>query len=215
LNIIWGATLDLLEVVRLRRSIRKFKSEKVPRDVVRSLLDLARWSPSAHNTQPWRFVVIDDEAVKGRLAKEMGKVWVSDIVKDGVDRDEAERMVKTKNWNRITASPVVLIACLDLRDLRRYPDSRRRKVEHMIAVQSVAACIQTLLLTAYDHKLGACWVCTPLYCQNGVRRVLGLPKEIEPQAMIIMGFADEEPSAPGRKSLDEICVFNRWAKAGR
>jgi F420 biosynthesis protein FbiB-like protein len=210
-----GVTLDLVDVVRTRRSIRKFKPERIARGIICSLLDLARWSPSAHNTQPWRLMVVDDAEMKGKLAKEMGKVWVSDLVEDGVERNEAERMVKLKNWDRVMSSAVVVIVCLDKRGVYKHTDSRRRRVEYLTAVQSVAAYVQTLLLLVHDHGLGACWICTPLFCQNSVRGVLGLPKELEPQAMIIMGFPDEKPLPSSRKPLDEVCAFNSWPKKDR
>jgi len=200
--------LDIIEAVRTRRSIRKFKPRKVPRDVVSLILDLARWAPSAHNAQPWRCVVVDDEKVKERLATEMGKAWLSDLLKDGVSKDKAENIVRIESWERITKSPIVIIVCLTMEDMHRYPDRRRRKAEYLMAVQSVAAYIQNLLLLAHHYGLGACWVCAPLFCQKAVRRVLGLPREIEPQAMITMGYPDEKPSPPPRKELEEICSLN-------
>ena len=202
--------LDVTELIRSRRSIRSFKSRKVPRDVIRTILDLARWAPSAHNAQPWRFIMIDDEDVKRRLATEMGRVWLSDMLKDGVSRDEAERMVKLESWDRITKSPVVVIACLTMENMHKYPDPKRQKAEHVMAVQSVAAHIQTMLLAAHNHGLGACWICAPLFCQDSVRKALGLPRKLEPQAMIIMGYAGEKPLTPPRRSLDEIYAFNFW-----
>jgi len=81
-----------------------------------------------------------------------------------------------------------------------------------MGVQSVAAYIQTLLLLAHYYGLGACWVCAPLFCQNTVRRVLSLPRKIKPQAMIVMGYTDEEPMPTPRKELNEICKFNFWHK---
>jgi F420 biosynthesis protein FbiB-like protein len=202
--------LDITQLVKSRRSIRHFKSARVPRNIINAILDLARWSPSAHNAQPWRLVVVDDDGVKKRLASEMAKAWLSDMHKDGVSKDKAEKIVKVESWERITKSPVVIIACLTMKDMHTYPDKRRRKAEYIMAVQSVAAYIQTLLLLAHNEGLGACWVCAPLFCQNVVRKVLGLPKNIEPQAMIIMGYADEEPEPPPRKALNEICAFNCW-----
>jgi F420 biosynthesis protein FbiB-like protein len=200
----------MAQLVKSRRSVRRFKPAKIPRNIINAVLDLARWTPSAHNAQPWRLVVIDDDEVKKRLASEMGKAWLSDMHKDGVSKDKAEKIVKVESWERITKSPVVIIACLTMEDMHKYPDRRRRKAEYKMAVQSVAAYIQTMLLLAHNMGVGACWVCAPLFCQNVVRKVLGLPKNIEPQAMIIMGYADEEPEPPPRKALNEICAFNCW-----
>jgi len=208
----WCLRLDFPQLVKSRRSIRKFKSIKVPMDVVNSILDLARWSPSAHNAQPWRCIVIDDENVKARLASEMGKAWLSDMLKDGVQKDKAEEIVRVESWERITKSPIIVIVCLTMEEMHKYPDRRRRRAEYLMGVQSVAAYIQTLLLSAHYYGLGACWVCAPLFCPSIVKKVLGLPRNVEPQAMITIGYADEEPAPPPRKELDEIRFFQFWAK---
>jgi coenzyme F420-0:L-glutamate ligase/coenzyme F420-1:gamma-L-glutamate ligase len=203
--------MDLIDVVRSRRSIRKFKPEKISREVICSLLGLARWSPSAHNTQPWRLVVVDDAEVKANLAKEMGEIWVSDLTRDGVERIKAEETVRSKNWSRITNSPVVVMVCLDKKAMHKYGDARRRRVEYLTAVQSVAAYVQTFLLLAHNYGFGTCWACTPLFCQDRVRKVLKLPQNLEPQVMIIMGFPDEKPSPSSRKPMEGICAFNSWS----
>jgi coenzyme F420-0:L-glutamate ligase/coenzyme F420-1:gamma-L-glutamate ligase len=204
--------LDIVELIKTRRSIRKFKPTKVSREIIKAVLDLARWAPSAHNAQPWRLVVIDDDSVKEKLATEMGRVWLSGMLKDGVSRDKAEEIVRAESWQRITQSPIVLIVCLAMEDMHKYIDMRRRKAEYLMSVQSVAAYIQNLLLLAHYYGLGACWVCAPLFCQNAVRKALGLPRKIEPQAMIIMGYADEKPEPRPRKPLETFCVFNYWTK---
>ncbi len=206
-------SLDITELVKSRRSIRRFKSTKVSRELMNAILDLARWSPSAHNAQPWRIIVIDDDEVKKRLAAKMGEAWLFDMLKDGVPKEEAEKIVKVESLDRITKSPIVIIACLTLVDMHKYPDPKRRKAEYLMAVQSVAAYIQTLLLLAHHHGLGACWICAPLFCQKAVKEVLRLPVEFEPQSMIILGYSDEKPQPPPRKSLSEICAFNSWAGA--
>lgn len=205
--------MNVAELIKSRRSIRKFKPAKIPREVIENILDLARWAPSAHNSQPWRCVVIDDEKVKEKLAEEMGKQWLSDMLKDGVPKDRAEQIVQLESWDRITKSPAVVIVCLTMENMHKYPDARRRRAEYLMGVQSVAAYVQTLLLLAHYYGLGACWVCAPLFCQKVVRRVLGLPRKIEPQAMIVMGYADEKPPPPPRKELAEIYAFNFWHRA--
>ncbi|MGB9854320.1 MAG: nitroreductase family protein [Candidatus Bathyarchaeales archaeon] len=204
--------MNVAELIKSRRSVRKFKPVKIPREVVEKILDLARWAPSAHNSQPWRCVVIDDEKVKEKLAKEMGEMWLSDMLRDGVSKDKAEEIVRLESWDRITKSSAIIIVCLTMEDMHKYPDERRRRAEYLMGVQSVAAYIQTLLLLTHYYGLGACWVCAPLFCKNVVRRVLGLPRKIEPQAMIVMGYADEKPPPPSRKELTEICMFNFWSK---
>ncbi|MBS7646731.1 MAG: nitroreductase family protein [Candidatus Bathyarchaeia archaeon] len=205
--------MNVIETVKTRRSIRKFKNDKISRDMINLILDIARWAPSAHNAQPWRCIIIDDEKVKLKLANEMGKAWLLDLLGDGVPEDKAKEMVRIESFERITKSPVVIIACLTMEDMHKYPDKRRQRAEYMMAVQSVAAYVQTLLLLAHHFGLGACWICAPLFCQKAIRKALGLPRKIEPQAMIIMGYPDEKPKPPQRKDLDEICSYNFWHKA--
>ncbi|MEM3769660.1 MAG: nitroreductase family protein [Candidatus Bathyarchaeia archaeon] len=192
----------MIELIKTRRSIRKFKPAKVPSEVISAILDLAKWAPSAHNAQPWRILVIDDDTVKVKLATAMGRAWLQDMLKDGVPKEKAKEIVRVEGWQRITESPVVLIVCLSMGDMHKYPDGRRRRAEYTMGVQSVAAYVQNLLLLAHYYELGACWVCAPLFCQSAVRKALGLPREIEPQAMIIMGYPDEKPEPPPRKPLE-------------
>lgn len=205
--------MDVVELLKSRRSIRKFKPDRVSREVVKSILDLARWAPSAHNAQPWRCIVVDDEKVKAKLANEMGKAWLSDMSRDGVPREKAEEIVRLESWERITKSPIVIIVCLTMENMHKYPDKRRRKAEYLMAVQSVAAYIQNLLLSAHHQGLGACWVCAPLFCPNVVKKTLNLPRNFEPQAMITMGYADEQPSPSPRKEVYAVCAFNFWPKS--
>ncbi|MDW8022237.1 MAG: nitroreductase family protein [Nitrososphaerota archaeon] len=207
--------MDAVNLLKSRRSIRKYKPSMVSREVVKSILDLASWAPSAHNAQPWRCIIIDDEGVKARLAREMGRAWLSDMARDGVPREKAEKIVEVESWERITKSPIVIIVCLTMEDMHKYPDRRRRKAEYVMGVQSVAAYIQNLLLSAHYHGLGACWVCAPLFCPNVVKKTLNLPRNFEPQAMITMGYADEQPLPPPRKGVDTVCAFNFWPKSQR
>lgn len=202
--------MDVVELIKTRRSIRKFKPTKVSRKVLDVVLDLAKWAPSAHNAQPWRIIVVDDETVKARLATAMGKAWLSDMLKDGVPKEKAEYIVKVESWQRITESPVVIITCLSMENMHKYPDRRRKRAEYIMGVQSVAAYVQNMLLLAHYHGLGACWICAPLFCQNAVRKILGLPSEVEPQAMIIMGYPDEKPEPPPRRPLEMFSAFNSW-----
>lgn len=81
--------MEMTESMKSRRSVRSFKQTKVPRDVIHGIMDLARWSPSSHNAQTWRLIVIDDDDVKVKLATEMGKAWLSDTREDDVPKIEA------------------------------------------------------------------------------------------------------------------------------
>jgi nitroreductase len=79
-----------------------------------------------------------------------------------------------------------------------------------MAVQSVAVAIQNILLAAHIEGLGACWFCAPLFCPETVKKVLKIPSDLEPQALITMGYPVNRPSPPPRKPLDEIMCIDGW-----
>ncbi len=184
---------------RERRSVRKYEARAVPRDVIFRLIEAARWAPSAHNSQPWRFVILEKEEAKFRLAKAMASAWMEDLISSGMDEEEARVLVRRKSLERYIKSPVIILACLDRSALR--DDS---KEEYIMGVQGLAAALENLLLAATIEGLGACWTCGPLYCQDSVKKALNLPEEWEPQAAITLGYPKERPKAKERKSIGEI-----------
>jgi coenzyme F420-0:L-glutamate ligase / coenzyme F420-1:gamma-L-glutamate ligase len=97
-----------------------------------------------------------------------------------------------------------------MEDMDTYPDAERKNSERDLALQSLAAAIQTLLLAAHANGLGACWYCAPLFCKTAVRQALVIPAEVEPQAAITIGYPDEIPKTPKRYPL-ETCVYReKW-----
>lgn len=199
----------VLEIVMERRSVRRYLSDPVPSDAVERVLEAARWAPSAHNTQPWRFVVLREQDAKRGLAETMARAWEKDLQDDGVPRDMREDLAQT-SVERFTSAPIVIIGCMTMEEMDEYPDERRREAERAMAVQSTAAAIQNLLLAAHDEGLGACWFCAPLFCPDAVRRALGIPIEVEPQVLITVGKPAEEPKPPPRKALENIVHYDRW-----
>ncbi len=181
---------QLLQAIRTRRSIRRYEATAVPRHVVDELLEAARWAPSAHNRQPWRFVVIKPAKAKRQLAAAMGERLRADLTRDGVSPEVIQADV-ANSMARITNAPVLMVACLTMRDMDQYPDERRRHAEWVMGVQSVALAVQNLLLMADAHGLGACWMCAPLFVPETVREILALEPDWEPQALVTLGYPAE------------------------
>src|SRR5262245_41445696 len=184
----------LTEWMRERRSIRRYRPEPLPAGVIERLIDAARLAPSAHNRQPWRFVVLQDAAEKARLADAMGARLRADRLADG-DAPEAVEKDVAGSRSRITSAPAVIAVCCTLVDMDRYPDTRRAEAERLMAVQSTAMAAQNLLLLAHAEGLGACWMCAPLFCADTVRLALDLPSDWQPQALITLGH----PASAGRR----------------
>lgn len=203
---------DCLEIIRNRRSIREYLSDDVSEKSILRVLEAAAWAPSAHDAQPWRFIVIMDYDMKRRLAEAMAREWNEDLLKNGASTKVRKSLAET-SINRFVHAPVLVVACVMMGGMDRYVDERRRGLEHLMATQSLAAAIQNMLLEAHSEGLGSCWFCAPLFCQDVVRRVLGIPSDIDPQALVTLGYPSERPATPVRKPLVKIVFKNRWGES--
>lgn len=182
---------NLLELIHSRRSIRRYTAEPVPAATIEQLLEAAVWAPSAHNRQPWRFVVITSDPTKRRLAAAMGEQLRRDLVADGRPPEFIERDAG-RSYARLTSAPALILLSLTMADMDAYPDERRARNEGIMAAQSTAMAGQNLLLAAHALGLGACWVCAPLFCPEVVRETIDLPADWQPQGLITLGYPAEE-----------------------
>ena len=178
---------DALELIRARRSLRRYRPRPVPREWVMQILEGACWAPSAHNRQPWRFVILDDAALKEELAVSMGIHLRRDLSADKVPPAIIDKDV-SRSYDRINSAPLIIVVCMTLADMDVYSDDRRNRHEQTMAVQSAAMAGQNMMLMASSLGLGACWMCAPLFCPDLVRQVLDLPEGWIAQGMVTIGF---------------------------
>jgi F420 biosynthesis protein FbiB-like protein len=198
--------LASLDWLRSRRSVRRFLPQPVPRDLLERIIETAAWAPSAHNRQPWRFVVLTTPAARGRLAHEMGLDFRRDLQRDGLSPEDVEAQVE-RSSQRIRSAPALVLLCLDPTAGDDYPDEARRQAETVMGVQSVALAGGALLLAAHAAGLGGVWMCAPLFAPDAARRALDLPKHWLPQAMILLGYPAAVPPARPRRPLEEVAIF--------
>jgi coenzyme F420-0:L-glutamate ligase / coenzyme F420-1:gamma-L-glutamate ligase len=202
-----GRGLDFLPLARGRRSVRAFQDRAVPREALETMLEAARWAPSPHGRQPWRFVVLTTAGAKARLAEAMGADWQSTLEMDGQPPEIiATRLAKSHE--RIRTAPALILACLYLEDLDRYPDAGRQRAEEVMAIQSLGAAIQNMLLAAYTLGLDTGWMCAPLFSPSTVRAALDLDATLLPHALIPVGYAARDPQRRPHRPADELVV--RW-----
>jgi F420 biosynthesis protein FbiB-like protein len=194
--------------LRTRRSIRRFlgpaaktgKPTSVPAPVIERILETATYAPSAHNLQPWFFVMVVDTSKRKRLGQALTSEMRVDMAAEGASQDEIDSRVE-RSLRRIDEAPVIILLCRDVTAVRKDEPE-----EHTMAVQSVALTGLQLMLAAHAEGLGSNWVCWPLYAQEATRDALELPNMLEPQAMFFLGYADEEPGKKKLKSINEIVI---------
>jgi F420 biosynthesis protein FbiB-like protein len=195
------------DALRERRSVRKYQARPVPQEIIEEVLVAAGWAPSAHNAQPWRFIVLADPQVKRELAEAMAESWAADMTKDGLKIESDKRKTRIE---RFATAPVLILACLTMDGMMKFPDEKRQRSERDLAMQSLGAALQNLLLAANAKGLGACWFCAPGFCKETVRKVLKIPDDVEPEALIAMGYPAEKPPVPPKKLLGDYCFKNKW-----
>lgn len=200
-----GRPDDFATLLRSRRSVRKYQARPVTREQLLELIEAARWAPSPHGRQPWRFVVLTRQEPKLRLAEQMGTDWRANLQMDGQSAEIVNIRLE-KSRQRIISAPAIIIPCLYLEDLDSYPDEKRQADETTMAIQSIGAAIQNMLLRAYDLGLDTGWMCAPLFCPEIVCAALDLDTRLIPQALITVGYAAADPQRRERLPLDSLIV---------
>ena len=188
-----------------RRSVRQYQDRPVARELIEQILEAARWAPSPHGRQPWRFVVLTRSEPKIQLAERMGDTWRENLEMDG-QTAEIVNIRLEKSRQRILKAPAIILPCLYLEDRDRYPDEKRQADETTMAIQSLGAAIQNMLLMAYDLGLDTGWMCAPLFCPDVVCEALELNKRLIPQALITVGYAAADPQRRERLPLSSLIV---------
>jgi len=191
-----------------RRSIRAFSPEAVPRPAIDGLVEAACLAPAPHHSRPWRWVVVETPTAKRALADGMGARWRADLLGDRVDEERVEQLVRDSG-ERIASAPAAVLGCLTWDGLDRYPDETRRRAEWGMALLSLGAAVENLMLAATEAGLASCWVAAPIFCPEEARDALALPDEWLPHALVLVGRAD--PAYRGRARppvpLSELRLF--------
>jgi coenzyme F420-0:L-glutamate ligase / coenzyme F420-1:gamma-L-glutamate ligase len=195
-----------LAILRSRRSVRRFLPKPVARELLGQIIETAIYAPSAHNRQPWRFVVMEGGEARIKLVESMGASFRGDLLADGVPAEEAEVQVR-RSRQRILEAPACILLCLERSVEDHYPDARRGQAEHLMGVQSVAMAGENLLLAAHAEGLGAVWLCAPLFAQEVVCQALDLPQTWQAQGLVLMGYAQKTPPWRSRHSISDVTIY--------
>jgi len=200
--------LTIKEAIEQRRSIRKFKPDAIPDEVITALLDAARLAPSGSNAQPWRFKIVRNGEIKSKLAQAaFGQSFIAD-------------------------APIVLICCADIKgyldgsvsgiqdlgridavedrvvkiNLKRIEEMKIMTMEELgqrIAF-SVAIAVEHIVLRALDFGLGSCWV--RLFDEKMVKNIFGWNDNTKVVALLPIGYPDESPEPRKRLKVGDILI---------
>ena len=201
---------SLLELLRGRRSIRRFSTRAVSRDDILRLVEAARWAPSNHNRQPWRFIVLEESRQIAQLAERVG-ARLSEKLKalPAVASSYADDLALYATF--FSQAPVLIVA------LHKRPISLSKSLlkgtsqPELVSGEplSVAMAVQNLLLAAHALGLGACVLTAPLIVPEVIPGELPLPAGYEVTCLVALGYPGETPPPPRRKSIEQITEFRK------
>lgn len=193
------------EFIEARRSIRAFAPDPVSRPELDALVHAACLAPAPHHSRPWRWAIVDTDAAKRALAERMGERWRRDLATDGVPEARITELVDA-SFEKLTGAPALVLGCLTWEGLDRYPDEQRQHAEWGMALLSLGAAVENLMLSATAFGLASCWVAAPIFCPEVARDALALDDAWLPQALVLVGrpSADYEPHARPEVPLGEL-----------
>ncbi|MFX1452567.1 MAG: coenzyme F420-0:L-glutamate ligase [Promethearchaeota archaeon] len=195
---------NLLDILKKRRSYKlNFANKEVPQKIIEECIELACWAPSAHNGQFWRYVILGKGILREKLINKMNEKLINDLLKDGVDKKVIKEKVDKTRYKFIDA-PILILLCLDDKDLEKYEDTERTQNEFFLGIQSISSSATYLLLAFEMKELATSWYCAPLFAKEVIKEVLKLPKSYIPMAFFTVGYPLKEVKPPKRKTLKEI-----------
>jgi len=205
----------IYDLMKSRRSVRRFTSERPARERIEQLLEAAVSAPSASNKQPWRFVVVTRRETIDALASAVREA--TDRIAHHVEPScEPAFRAYGDYFTRFEGAPVVIVFLFrrltvlsNLLDAGIADDARARieLMERDSGLVGAAMALENLLLAAHESGLGASGMTGPLVASDQIRTILEIPPSWEPAAFVPVGFPAEEPQATDRKPARGV---TRW-----
>jgi nitroreductase len=182
--------MDILEIIRTRRSIRKYKPDPIPDSDLNIVLEAARWAPSWANTQCCRIIVVSNSDIKARIAETATE--------------------KNPGRTAILEAPIVLVVCAELKKSGYYKgvETTDKGDWYMF---DVALATENLVLAAHSLGLGSLHM--GLFDAAQVASLVNVPEGVTVVEMIPLGYPAAESNAPARKELTELVFYDEYGKA--
>jgi nitroreductase len=202
--------MDLIEVIRRRRSVRKYRPEPVPKKDLYLMLEAARLAPSGVNSQPWKFKVITDPDTKEQVFKASRSQFqireAPAVILVCADTMAYSKELKIR-YKQLMDDGILTeddIKYAGVKDLLTEDEEKELAAYEHRAVLNTAIATEHMALTATSVGLGTCWV--HLFDKEEIRRIFKLPSWLIPVTLLTVGYPEELPEPRPRKSMEEILL---------
>ncbi|TCS96714.1 nitroreductase family protein [Hazenella coriacea] len=187
--------MELFEAITTRRSIGKVKEDQVPLPLIEKVLEAATWAPNHHRTEPWRFVVLQDDGRQG-----LGRVYAEiALEKDSMLTDEERDSIYEKQMAKAFRAPVIIAVIVTPGD--------QANVIKQEEVAAGNAAVQNMLLAAHALGLGAIWRTGKPAYHNKMKSFFGCQEKDEIVGLIYLGYSDLKVVPPPRISFREKTIW--------
>lgn len=191
----------LFEMIKNRRTVRKFKSTPVPQEHIMKILDAARFAPTAGNQQPWKFLIVQNRE-KLDLLKEQALAWYLDAYQRSEKFDPKNLgaiQEKIKNVLENALSAPVYIAVLI--------DSQAKYSDYIIYDGTLAAGYLMIAARALGYGTG---FFTTFFPEEKMKKFFNIPEQYKLICFTPIGIPEQWPDMPAKKELDDIVVFEEF-----
>lgn len=212
---------ELEELIKARRSIRRWKKREIPEDLVVRALEMATWAPNGGNFQGWRFIVVTKKELITRMADAVQSVAdrIASWPEASPWKEDMERYRKNSSFFRNAPACIgVFIHRYEsvadrILSSREASDPEARRIRDFrrsgpTGIQSAAAAITTVLLVFHAMGLGAVWLRAPLMAKGEIEEILSAPEAMDLVSLVAVGYPDERPQRE-RKPLSDVLEFMR------
>ena len=199
-------TKSLIDYIRLRRSVRDFSDRPIDEKTIEELLISAMHAPSPKNKQPWSFVVCSG-TTKQKISHVLDKVIHEKL---DTNKEQTYLLMAKETAALIKQAPVFVLVCYDKNDMGYENDGELWNIKspqcECSDIQSIGACIQNLLLSAYNLGISSLWICDILYAYDEIKKIINSDGTI--LAGVLLGYSEsKQPPIPPR-DFDKI----KWLK---
>ncbi len=198
---------NVMEAIRDRRSIRKYKSDPVAEKDLEQIIEAARLAPSGTNRQPWRFVLLNSDKDKQKIAGAVVQPFVLQapaVFVCCLDREAYTRGLVEKRMKELVKMEVISEEAAGYIYKRKMPEEVDDVVIPAGAYVDLGIVVEHMVLAAEALGLGSCWV--RLFNPGQVHESLALPEQIEVVALLPIGYPAETPPSRPRLSREEILI---------
>ena len=187
---------EITELIKSRRSIRpeSFTSRKVQRDQIELILGNAQWAPNHGKTEPWRFIVFEEEEARKSLSQELGSIYLKEVDEEMQNDAKLAKLIR-----RPLISSVVIAVCMSRQKEERIPEIEE--------IEAVACAIQNMQLTATAYGIGSFWSSPKIIYSDSMKAFLELEEKDKCLGLIYLGYSKEEWPKSHRKPLEYNTVW--------